>query len=203
MVYADIALAVLAAGQAKRFGGGKLERTLDGEPLGCVAAARLAPLDFAARFAVIGEPHGALSDRFAALGFTMIVNDDPSTGLSRSLSLAVQAARQSPANTLLICLADMPNISAEHIGRICDDAAPDQVTASSFGASSSPPALFPRTFWPQLLTLSGDSGAKHLLASARLVTADAWTLRDVDTQDDYAEISRAYPPAKAPCPDPS
>lgn len=203
MDYADIVLAVLAAGQAKRFGSAKLEQVLGREPLGCVTAARLAPLDFAGRIAIVGGTHAALAIRFTALGYTTIVNDNPRAGLSRSLMLSVQAVRETSAKALLICLADMPNINVAHVEHICKHAAPDQITASSCGALISPPALFPRKYWSQLLSLSGDSGARHMLASARLVPADAWTLRDIDTQDDYAEISRAYPPAKALCQGPS
>lgn len=200
---ADIALAVLAAGQAKRFGDAKLDRLLGGELLGCVTAARLASLDFVARYAVIGNSHALINTRFASLGFTTIINDDPRAGLSRSLMLAVQAVQNTSAKALLISLADMPNVNVAHVEHICKQADSDQIISSSCEALITPPALFPRKYWPQLQTLSGDSGARHLLASARLVPTDGWTLRDVDTLTDYAEISRAYPPAKAPCQDPS
>lgn len=200
---ADIALAILAAGRSRRFGSAKLDMPLADEPLGIVTASRLRSLDFAARFAVVGQHSTMLATRFAALGFVTMVNDDASAGLSRSLGLAVQAALETTADALLICLADMPNVSIEHVQQICRHVSSDHITASSCDTLRSPPALFPRRFWPQLMAASGDSGARHFLSSARTIVATPWLLRDVDTPDDYAEISRAYPPATAPSQDPS
>ncbi len=187
----NITLAILAAGRASRFGGRKLEAAIDGVMIGTMTAARLAGFDFSARLVVVDPAHIALINQFAALGFTAIANDQPDAGLSRSISLAAQAAQNSAADALLICLADMPNIPAENITamlRAFGDA--PQVIASSVQGIAMPPALFPRAHFARLATLSGSDGAKPMLAGAMLIEADAWSMVDIDTVDDLTAFTR-------------
>jgi molybdenum cofactor cytidylyltransferase len=200
----NIALAILAAGRGVRFGGRKLEAMIDGVMIGTMTAARLSGSDFGARFVVADPTHAALIDQFSALGFATIANDQPDVGLSRSVSLAAQAALATNADGLLICLADMPNIPVAHITAMVDAFGDTQrVIASSVQGIAMPPALFPRALWPRLAALSGGDGAKPLLADAMLIAADAWSMADVDTVEDLATISRSYQPSKAQPQDPS
>ena len=200
----NIALAVLAAGRGSRFGGRKLEAVIDGVMIGTMTAARLAALDFGARFVVANPAHTALIEAFVALGFTAIANDQPDAGLSRSVSLAAQAAQNGDADALLICLADMPNVPAQHITAMANafgDAT--RIIASSVQGAAMPPALFPRAHFARLAALTGGGGAKPMLAGATLIEADAWSMADVDTVDDLAAITRSYRPSKAQPRDPS
>lgn len=200
----NIVLAMLAAGRASRFGGRKLEAMIDGAMLGTMTAVRLGAWDFGARLVVANPAHDALIKAFAALDFRAITNDQPEAGLSRSVSLAAQAAQHGEAEGLLICLADMPNVSPDHIAAMIAAFGDNRcIIASSVEATPMPPALFPRAYWPRLAALSGGEGAKALLAGAILIEADTWSMTDVDTVEDLAAITRAYPPARAQCPDPS
>lgn len=200
----NVALAILAAGQGSRFGGRKLEATINDQMIGTMTAARLGGFDFSARLVVVDPAHIALINQFAALGFTAIANDQTDAGLSRSVSLAAQSAQDSDADALLICLADMPNITSEHIAamaRAFGDA--PQVIASSVQCIAMPPALFPRADFARLAALSGGEGAKPMLAGAMLIEADTWSMADVDTVEDLAAITRLYRPSKAQPQDPS
>lgn len=200
----NITLAILAAGGASRFGGRKLEALLDGQMIGTMTAARLAGFDFSARLVVVDPAHAVLIDQFAALGFTAIANDQPDAGLSRSVSLAAQAAQNTDAQALLICLADMPNVPAEHIAAMINALGDGtRIIASSVQGTPMPPALFPRAHFPKLAELSGGEGAKLLLAGAMLIAADAWSMADVDTVEDLAALTRLYRPSKAQPQDPS
>ena len=201
---ANIILAVLAAGQGVRFGGGKLEAVLGGDMIGVMTAQRLGAFNFGARLVVANPAHGALIDQFAGLGFMLVANDQASAGLSRSVSLAAQAAMASDADALLICLADMPNVPPEHIMTLAAAFGDGgRVIASAHQGVAMPPALFPRGHWPRLAALSGGEGAKALLADAILIEADAWAMADVDTVEDLAAITRLYRPSKAQSQDPS
>jgi molybdenum cofactor cytidylyltransferase len=202
--YPNITLAILAAGRASRFGGRKLEAMLDGQMIGTMTAARLAVLDFGARLVVVDPAHIALIEQFAKLGFKSVANDQPGMGLARSVSLAAQAAQNSDAAALLICLADMLNVPPEHIMAMIEargDGA--RVIASSVQGTPMPPALFPRAHFPRLAALSGADGAKPLLTDAILIEADAWSMADIDTPEDLARLTRSYRPSKARPQDPS
>jgi molybdenum cofactor cytidylyltransferase len=186
----DVAIVVLAAGNARRFGADKLMADLDGMPLGGRAAAQLAQLDAAAHIAVC-QVGAAITPHYLKLGYTIAENRYAERGLSCSLHLAVEAAAQTEAQALLILLADMPFVQTSHVVALiaaCDG----EIIASSDGKQSMPPAIFPRDSWPRLLEAEGDAGARHILLNASTRTAPKGSLRDIDTPDDLA-ASKAQP----------
>jgi molybdenum cofactor cytidylyltransferase len=180
MECADIAVAVLAAGQARRFGSDKLMADLGGVPLGAHIARTLSPMGFGWRFAVCAK--GApIAEQYAALGFSVIENLEPQKGQAHSLHLAVATAHETGAKALLVALADMPYVTPDHIGALTQEGG---LAASYDGVNVMPPALFPRDTWPELLRTSGDSGARELLKHAKRVPAPTAILRDIDTRAD-------------------
>jgi molybdenum cofactor cytidylyltransferase len=180
MECADIAVAVLAAGQARRFGSDKLMYQISGVPLGIHIAKTVKSMGFGWRFAVCQADSG-LAQLIGPIDFTIIDNATPENGQAHSLHLAVQAAEQTDAKALLLALADMPFVTQRHLASI---AAGEELTASSFGNAPMPPALFPRSYWPMLLATDGDAGARQLLRKANLVTATPDELRDIDVVAD-------------------
>jgi CTP:molybdopterin cytidylyltransferase MocA len=180
----QVAIVVLAAGHARRFGADKLMADLDGAPLGIRAARNLADIDAAAHFAVC-QPRAAIAPHYADLGYNIVENPNANLGLSSSLHLAVGAASATKAQALLIVLADMPFIMPAHIDALiaaCDN----DIIASTDGGQSMPPAIFPRATWPLLLDTKGDAGARIILSKARNLAAPLGSLRDIDTPDDLA-----------------
>ena len=180
----QVAIIVLAAGHARRFGSDKLMADLEGAPMGVRAARNLVGIQAAAHFAVC-QPDAAIAPHYAALGYTLVENPNADLGLSASLHLAVAAAAKIKAQALLIALADMPFIGAAHIGALiaaCDG----EIIASSDGAQAMPPAIFPRANWPLLLETQGDAGARHILSQARSLAAPIGSLHDIDTPDDLS-----------------
>jgi molybdenum cofactor cytidylyltransferase len=190
MAYGKIAVALLAAGRAERFGGDKLSADLGGVLLGLKPAKMLTAMGFGFLFAICNDSKGELANGFSDLGFTLVNNDQSEAGQSRSLHLAVAAAQKTSASTLLVCLADMPFVSAGHIAAIIEEAGHHaSIIASTNGRNTSPPAIFPRNTWPDLLKTNGDSGARAFVSQARLVSASPETLIDIDTRADLAAIA--------------
>lgn len=185
--FANMAVAVLAAGQGKRFGSDKLMAELDGRPMGLHVSAMLSELPFGWRFAVCRKD-AALLQHFSAAGFATIGNAAPELGQSYSLHLAVEAARRTEAKGLLVCLADMPFVTSGHIEKLLT--AGDGIIASTSGHRPMPPVLFTRDVWPMLLATTGDAGARDLLRNATLVHATATELRDIDVVADLRETRR-------------
>lgn len=171
---------VLAAGQSMRFGGDKLMHPLDGKSLGAHIAATLADTPVVARIAVCptGSPRRELFP-----GFEIIDNPHPEHGMGMSLALGARRAIALDAGALLVCLADMPYVTREHLNALLAVDAPAVVTDCN--GTRSPPAVFVRELLPELAALTGDHGARHLLKSAATVTADAALIRDFDTPADF------------------
>ena len=101
-----LVVAILAAGSARRFGGGKLEADCGGRPLGQWALEAARTLDPAALGVVVGDaaPH-------SVHGAEIVRNPYALHGLGTSASAAARWAIDREADALLVMLADMPLVS--------------------------------------------------------------------------------------------
>jgi len=182
---AGMAAILLAAGRSSRFGGNKLVASLDGEPLIRHAARTLAALAFADLFVVAGPDTPDLAD----LGFRPAPCAEPVPALSASLRAGVAAAENAGASSVCIALADMPLVGAHHYAAMFDLFRADgEPVGSRVGHRVQPPALFGRDWFERLKALSGDNGAKGLLASQRAVGMTSAMAADVDTPADLARL---------------
>ncbi len=183
-----IAAILLAAGRGMRFGGNKLEAEFRGGMLGLHAARTLASLEPDYLVAVHDPAHAALGEALSEVGFTLITNSNPAAGQGHSLALAAQAALETDATHMLVCLADMPFVTPEHLQQIIATGG-DDIIASAIGITRMPPALFQRRLLPALACLSGDTGARALLKNAILIPGDADMLADIDIRADLNRSS--------------
>lgn len=177
-------VAVLAAGRATRFGGGKLEAPCAGKPLGrwvldAVAEAGLSP------GVLVTGPGGTI----AAESWHLLVNPDPAEGLGSSLAIAAREALERGAGAMLVLLADMPLVSPAYLRLLA--AAPAPAASAQADGRPGVPALLDRPLLERAAALTGDRGAGPLLAQARLFDAPPGTLFDVDTREDLAQAARA------------
>ena len=153
-------VAVLAAGRARRFGGGKLDADLAGKRVGrwvldAVAAAGLPP------GIIVTGPVAPLFVE-EAQGWKRIVNSRPSAGLARSLALAAWEADRCEAEALLVLLADMPLVTPALLAALTARPAP---AATNYGGRRpGVPAQFSQALFGELTKLQGDRGAARLLA---------------------------------------
>ena len=186
-------LALLAAGQSRRFGDSdKLTASLSGRMLGVHAAAAAADMNFTRKL-VIGSPQHGCAAQWTALGYQIIANEDAAQGQASSVRLAAAQAIESGASALCIMLADMPFVTRAHIGRLI--AAFEQsggTVASTRAGQAMPPAIFSFASLARLMALDGDSGARGLLAEARMVAGDDQLLMDVDTAEDLARANDIF-----------
>lgn len=181
-----LAIAILAAGAARRFGGGKLDAELHGKPLGQHALAAAHTLDAGPVWVVVGDPVPA----FAA-GADLLVNPHASAGLGTSVALAARRAAESGSAALLLLAADMPRVSPATLRRLVDVCAPGKPSAVLHpDGHPGIPACFPRDWFEALQGLTGDKGAGALLrrADARGIAVPAAEFADVDRPGDLAAL---------------
>jgi molybdenum cofactor cytidylyltransferase len=179
---------VLAAGLSTRFGGDKLLHPLAGKPLAAYIADTLAGMALAQRLAVCPEGNAGRAAIFAERDFDIVLNTSPRRGLASSLALGARRALDLGADGMLVCLADMPYVSAEFLQRLVslvDSSAGTAIAASLSGGVKSPPAAFAASALPELLALEGDKGAHELLKNARDLAAPEGMLADFDTRADF------------------
>jgi molybdenum cofactor cytidylyltransferase len=176
---------VLAAGASSRFGSDKLLHPFNGKPLAAHIADTLAAIDAGHRIALCPSGATERATLFTDRGFEIVGNPHPDRGLSSSLALAATRATELGAGALLICLADMPNVTAAHLLALIAAAANNEIIATRAGNLRCPPAIFGRSALPLLLDLSGDQGARHLLRTAASIEVPPQMARDVDTPADF------------------
>lgn len=184
----DTVLVLLAAGRSERMGdiGSKLAQQFLARPLGLHVAITLQNMPFKERCVVVSDDCGI---DYAPHGFTVVVNDDPTRDMSSSVRLGLACACDKGADAVLLALADMPRVTAAHIYRLFDAAdGPDAIVGSSDGEQPLPPALFGRNHFDELLSLTGDEGARKMIMRGRHVVTNAAELLDVDTPEELERL---------------
>ncbi|WP_027209605.1 nucleotidyltransferase family protein [Burkholderia sp. WSM2232] len=195
MAYASLATGLLlAAGVGSRFDPHGVQNKLlarlpDGTPVAAEAARRL----------LLAVPHVLAVVRPGAEALARLLNDAgcdvafapaAQRGMGASLAAGVQASED--AEGWIVALADMPRIEPSTIGavaRALDGGA--CLVAPFYAGQRGHPVGFGAVHREALLSLDGDSGARSLLASERLMRLDvddAGILRDVDTPEDLRGI---------------
>jgi molybdenum cofactor cytidylyltransferase len=115
---------------------------------------------------VTGHQAELVEKALAGLDVKFVRNPDFAQGLASSVKAGV-AAMADDADGAVICLGDMPMISAALIDRLIEAFAPDRgnliVVPVSDGRRGNP-VLWSRRFFNELMTLDGDIGARHLIA---------------------------------------
>jgi molybdenum cofactor cytidylyltransferase len=115
---------------------------------------------------------------------------DYAEGLSASLKAGIAAVPVECA-AALVCLGDMPLVTGRMIDRLLAAYDPDEgrlIVLPTFRGKQGNPMLWDRRFFAEILEISGDSGARHLLGRhmeglAEVEMADEAVLRDFDTPE--------------------
>jgi molybdenum cofactor cytidylyltransferase len=183
---------LLAAGSASRFGGDKLlVKLADARPLASAALSALAAAVDAV-IAVVRPGDAALQALLGESGALIAACPDAADGIGASLACGVREVQQRfpDARGAIIALADMPWVLPSTVAHIAAALRRGAVLAAPThrGTRGHPVAIGARYFG-ELQTLSGDEGAKKLLAAhgpelELIAVDDPGVLRDVDTQSD-------------------
>lgn len=193
--FSTTALVLLAAGRSSRFEqGDKLLATFADRPLIAHSAGLLGGEDVAARIAVVAPGQTKRADVLRTAGWSVVVNDEASTGLASSLAAGVrEAARVPTADAALILLADMPDVPDQHLLHLREALTPDRSAAmSELARTLLPPAIFGRSVFERLTALTGDAGARQVfdaLDNTATVSLPPNSGGDVDTREDLARLA--------------
>jgi molybdenum cofactor cytidylyltransferase len=186
-----VAAIVLAAGRSTRMGGpNKLLAEISGKPLVRIAveqalASRANPV-----IVVTGHEHARIEAGLAGLRIRLVHNPDFAEGLSTSLKAGL-AAVPPEADGAIVCLGDMPQVSAALIDRLVAAFDPEHgamVVVPTIDGKRGNPVVWSRRFFADLAALEGDIGARHLIATYAEVVSevpvrDAAALTDIDTPE--------------------
>ncbi len=120
-----------------------------------------------------------------------VFNPQWQAGMSSSIQRGVEALPED-IDGAFIFLSDQPFITPALIGQISETFLDTNasIAAPRVGSQQCNPVLFRRTLFPELMTISGDRGAKSLLAQHKVAWVD-WPdenlLLDIDSAEDYRQ----------------
>ncbi|WP_223302851.1 nucleotidyltransferase family protein [Halotalea alkalilenta] len=181
-----LAMLVLAAGRARRFGADKrVARLDDGRGLLEASLAALEGVD-AERFVALraGETLAGLAP--GSHGWRTLALAESEQGMGATLAAAVtRISIASRASALLVQLGDMPWVAARTLEALIDHIDERRIVRPLHHGRGGHPVLFGRRFWPALCSLEGDRGARPVLERAgealiELECLDPGVLADVD-----------------------
>lgn len=190
---------ILAAGRSTRMGSAnKLLAEVEGAPM--VLRAIDAALASQAAKAVVVTGHDAERVAIAIAGrkVTVVHNPDYATGMSTSLHRGL-AAFEDSVDGVIVCLADMPRVTAATLDRLIaafDPVEGRAICVPTWNGKRGNPVLWAKRFFPEMAEIHGDTGARHLIGEhgdlvCEVAMADDAVLIDVDTPDALAAVNRA------------
>ena len=183
-----VAAIILAAGQSRRMGGpNKLLARFDDKPLVRLMAERALASKAEPVIVVTGYRGEEVAAALGGLAIRIVHNPDYAGGLATSLRAGLAQA-SADVRGALILLADMPGITPAIIDRLIDAFRvrrnPAIVLPTVEGKRGNP-VLWSRDFFPELMEITGDTGARHILArheeAVERVEIGAAAGLDVDT----------------------
>ena len=179
---------LLAAGRSSRMGDhNKLLARIDGEPLVRRSARALSDAGLPDTVVVLGHQADKVASAIAPVGITTVVNAEFATGIAGSLVAGLRALPDS-IDGALVMLADMPDVTADDIGKLVEvfrDHAGRAIVRATASGRRGNPVILPRALFASVEMLQGDTGARHIVENSDLEVIDVEignaARHDVDT----------------------
>src|SRR6202007_3359807 len=139
---------------------------------------------------VTGPQRERVEVALAGLPVLFVHNPNYTEGLGTSLKAGI-AALPAEVDGVVVCLGDMPQVDAALINRLIGAIDPDKgarVAVPTIDVKRGNPVVWSRRFFPDLMAVEGDVGARHLIGRyAEAVTEVPLTgpaaLTDIDTPE--------------------
>jgi molybdenum cofactor cytidylyltransferase len=189
---------ILAAGRSTRMGGpNKLLAELDGKALVRIVTEQALASKAKDVIVVTGHQAELVERALQGLDVKFVRNADFAKGLASSVKAGVAAVSRD-ADGAVICLGDMPMISAQLIDHLIEAFAPDRGNLIAVPVSDGRrgnPVLWSRRFFNELMALDGDIGARHLIAKhgeamAEVPVEGLGAFLDIDTPEGLEAAQR-------------
>lgn len=192
-----VAALLLAAGQSRRMGPtNKLLAPVGGKPMVRHAWEAIAASKTAATVVVTGHESAAVREVLSDADAVFVENPHYAEGLSTSLNAGLQAV-PADCEAVVVCLGDMPRVSAALIDRLISAYNPVEgraICVPTRDGKRGNPVLFDRRFFAEVREIAGDTGARHLIGRhedlvAEVAVDDGAIFMDVDTPEALEKLS--------------
>ena len=189
---------VLAAGGSTRMGRPKQLAELDGRPLlaHVLTAVGAAPVDRV--IVTLGGAASEVLDRVDLGRAEPLVVERWAEGMGHVLASALAQAGDDWA-AVVVLLGDQPLVTGQVVARLVEAwrAGAGPMVTATYGGRPGNPKLFDRQLLPDLLRLTGDTGARDLLAAHpervhRVEVGDLGSDADVDVEAEHERVGHNF-----------
>jgi molybdenum cofactor cytidylyltransferase len=192
----SIAALVLAAGRSSRMGGpNKLLAEIGGRSLVRIAVEEALASQARPVIVVTGHQRERVEAALAGLPVDFVHNPYFADGLGTSLKTGI-AALPAQSDGVIVCLGDMPQVDAAMLNRLIgaiDPAKGALIAMPTIEGQRGNPVVWSRRFFPDLMAVEGDVGARYLIgryteAVAEVPLSGKAALTDVDTPEVFEAV---------------
>jgi len=179
----NLAVLILAAGTSSRLGKPKqLVKYKNKSLIQIVVEKALAISDNVT--VVLGYKATSIVEEIIDYPIAIAVNPKFYDGIASSISFGVEQIEEY--DNCLIMLCDQPFIPISHYKKLIKNFEKDSLIGSKYGSFATVPAIFSKKYYPSLLKLKGDKGAKSILAknNAPTIKLEKKDAIDIDTKED-------------------
>lgn len=144
-------------------------------------------------YCVLGANADNIQHHVKQYNVKFIRNLNYEDGLGSSIGAGINHIQSLNIDAVLIMLGDQPKVSTSYLNEMFRVFKENQnhIIASDYSGKNGVPAIFPKTYFEDLLRLAGDKGAGELLnksdASIKTIT-NSVSLDDIDTPEDYQNL---------------
>ncbi|MNI39005.1 Nicotine blue oxidoreductase [compost metagenome] len=187
---------MLAGGNSSRLGQPKQLLTFNGKQLMDIVTEAAIESGFSPVLAVLG---GHAKQLAAKLKTDFIINQQWEAGISTSIVAGVSAMlqRNSDLDSVILSVSDQPFINAAIFKTLFEaqQTTGKGIVASQYASTMGTPVIFTQKYFAQLLALTGNSGAKAIIAeNPNDLATIAFEMGhiDIDTMADYANLTQQH-----------
>ncbi|HEY0246525.1 MAG TPA: nucleotidyltransferase family protein [Mucilaginibacter sp.] len=190
---------ILAAGSSSRLGEPKQNLVFQGQTLLQKAIQNALDSICDCVMVVLGGNAEVIQPTLADQTIPIIYNPDWQEGMASSIRYGLTELQKilPNATAAILMLCDQPFADAAILNQLIQNKiiTNKNIVASSYNGTVGPPALFDVSYFPELLQLTGNEGAKKLLLKyAEDVTTIPFLLGaiDIDTAGDYKNLENDF-----------
>ncbi|WP_431165669.1 nucleotidyltransferase family protein [Tenacibaculum halocynthiae] len=187
------AIIILAAGSSSRMGSSKQLLPFKHTTLLGWTIEQALNLKTATVYCVLGANFQLIKKEIEHYPIQILHNYNYENGLSSSIVTGIKYIIDKRYDSVTILLADQPKITSFYIHEmlLISKENPTKIIASNYCKKVGVPAIFPATYFSELVQLTGDKGAKELLNKKKenLMKMTPFNLIDIDTPEDYNKLT--------------
>jgi len=197
-MFAVTGVVILAAGASTRLGEPKQQLLFQGKTLLQRAVQAAVEAGCAPVVVVLGARAEMLEPELKEMPVTVVQNPDWEEGMASSIRRGLQGLLliKPELTDCILMVCDQPFVDAEVLRKLVQTKQDgiSGIVASAYNETVGTPVLFDKFYFPELLALQGQEGAKKLVLKHRqVVTSLAFPAGavDIDTAADYAALLQA------------